>query len=143
MAVFKCKGMALSMTIASSLTPIGQIMSFDEGDVERQTFEADTLDNSQAGIIYGATGRVEPGKISGELFLDKNDSGQAGLVAFITTPSAASSVGQVTYASPAVGSGSLAPGTFTVVGASLGLTVALKEGLKAKFSLKLSGNVAL
>ena len=85
MATRPCKGTLLKATIASVLTPIAQVIGIDTGDIEGETYEADTLDNLSAGIPYAPTGRVEGGKTSGELFFDYNESSHAAYVALIGT----------------------------------------------------------
>ncbi|MGA2035878.1 MAG: hypothetical protein ABSG68_26825 [Thermoguttaceae bacterium] len=131
MSTRTCKGCALKATISGTLTAIAQIINFDLGDIEGETYEADTLDNASAGIPYAPTGRVEGGKVSGELFFDYNLGSHAGYVGLIGSGgvACAASFPQTTSFNAA----------FTAAGFGLGLTVALKEGLKGKFSIKISG----
>lgn len=126
-----CKGTVLEVTISTVLTPIAQVVSIDAGDVEAETFEADTLDNASPGIPYMNTGRVEPGKISGELFFDYSLASHIGFVGLITTPVSTPNAGKILFTNAQLMA-------FTAVGHSLGLTVALKDGLKGKFSMKLA-----
>lgn len=131
----RCKGTVLSLGVAGASAAIAQVISFELPEVETETFEADTLDNADPGIPYKPTGRVEGGSISGELFLDyaihtcftswlasppdfeNSDPAGEGSVAFVN------STGM----------------SFNFAGLSLGGTVALKDGLKGKFSAKLDG----
>jgi hypothetical protein len=123
----------LKITIATLLTPIAQVIGIDHGDIEEETYEADYLANASAGIPHAPTGRVEGGKTSGDLFFDYNDSSHAGYVALLGNHTApvpcALSFPQLTPFNVA----------FNAAGFGLGLTVALKEGLKGKFSIKHSG----
>lgn len=132
MAFVICKGTVLQQTISNVLTPVAQVISLDLPDSESETVEVDTLDNPSAGIPYIPTGRSEPGKCSGEIFLDPALAGHKSLLALITTP--ATCVWHIVFAD--VGHTCWA---FTGAGFSMGGTVALKEALKGKFSIKLSG----
>ena len=127
-----CKGTVLEVTIASVLTPIAQVISIDAGDLEAETAEVDTLDNSGPGIPYMNTGRVEPGKVSGELFFDSSLASHTGFIGLISTPVTTPNAGKILFTNAQ-------EMVFAAVGHALGLAVALKEGLKAKFSMKLSG----
>jgi hypothetical protein len=132
MAQLKCKGTKLQQSIASVLTDVAQIISLDLPEMEAETYEADTLDNALAGIPYAPTGRTEGGKCSGELFLDPALAGHKALIALLTTPALCNwaikfaDAGTTTW-------------PFSGAGLSLGGTVALKEGLKGKFGIKLNG----
>lgn len=132
MAQVPCKGTVLKQTIASVLVPVAQIISIDLPDMESETYESDTLDNAEAGIPYSPTGRVEGGKCSGELYLDPYLAGHKSLLALLTTP--ATCVWNIVFADA-----NHTTWPFTGAGFSMGGTVALKEGLKGKFSIKLSG----
>ncbi|MFZ5829820.1 MAG: phage tail tube protein [Planctomycetota bacterium] len=132
MSIVRCKGTALKQKIASVYTAVAQVISIDGPELESETFEADTLDNASAGIPYEHTGRSEGGKVSGELFFDPALAGHQAMLALITTP--ASQDWKLAFVDAAVTEAS-----FTGAGFSLSPTVALKEGLKAKFSIKLDG----
>ena len=56
----------LNQKIATAFTPVAQIISLDGPGMASETFEADTLDNTDAGIPYQSTGRTEGGSVSGE-----------------------------------------------------------------------------
>ena len=64
------KGTVLQQTVDETFVPIAQIISIGLDGMESETFESDTLDNTDAGIPYQATGRTEPGSLSGDLFFD-------------------------------------------------------------------------
>lgn len=132
MAIVKCKGTALAQQIGTVYTTVAQVISLDLPDMESETFESDTLDNSSAGIPYTPTGRTEGGSLSGELFYDPALSGHQELLTLLTTP--ADEEWQITFAD----SGS-STWTFTGAGFSFGGTVALNDGLKGSFSIKLDG----
>lgn len=127
-----CKGTVLQQTISSVLTPVAQVIGIDLPEMESETYESDTLDNSDAGIPYAPTGRTEGGSASGELFLDPALTGHKAMLALLTTP--ATCVWAIVFADVAV-----TTWTFTGAGLSMGGTVALKDGLKGKFGIKLSG----
>lgn len=132
MAKVKCKGTKLEQTIAAAYVAVAQIISLELPDCESETYEADTLDNASAGIPYEQTGRSEGGSCSGELFYDPALAGHKNLTELIRVPQ--SEAWKITFAD--TGASTL---TFTGAGFSFGGTVALNDGLKANFSIKLSG----
>lgn len=132
MAKIKCKGTVLKQQLGSTLTAVAQVISLSWSGAESQTYEADTLDNASAGIPYETTGRTEGGSLSGELFLDPALSGHQALLALLTTP--ADESWSLTFADVAPTSW-----TFTGAGFGMGATVALADGLKADFSIKIDG----
>ena len=134
MAVIKTKGTVFSMGLAGASAAIAQVISLDLPDVEVETFEADTLDNTNPGIPYKSTGRVEGGSIGGELFLDTTI--HTALTGFLAAPPNPSDSPQGTASVTFGGGGSM---SFYIAGISLGGTVGLKEGLKGKFTAKLDG----
>jgi len=132
MALIKCKGTALKQTISAVLTTVAQVISLDLPEAESETYEADTLDNTSAGIPYKHTGRSEGGSCSGELFYDPALAGHKALTELIRLPQ--SEAWQILFAD--VGASTW---TFTGSGFSLGGSVALNDGLKVSFSIKLDG----
>lgn len=132
MAKVKCKGTALKQQISAAYVAVAQIISLELPNMETETYEADTLDNADAGIPYEPTGRTEGGSASGELFYDPALAGHKNLLALITTPQAES--WQILFADTGASTW-----TFSGAGFSFGGTVALNDGLKANFSIKLSG----
>lgn len=132
MAKVPTKGTALKQTLATVLTAVAQVISIDLPDMESETYEADTLDNTDAGIPYESTGRTEGGSLSGELFFDPALAGHQALTALLTTP--ADESWTLTFADTGA-----TVWTFTGAGFSLGGTVALADGLKGNFSIKLDG----
>jgi hypothetical protein len=133
MAKVPCKGTALKITISMALTSIAQVISLDLAKPESETYDSSTLDNSTAFKTYDPTGYVEPGEISGELFYDPANSSQKALSALVAAPAA--NAGQILLAD--TGATTMA---FSATGFSLGATVAMNDGLKGEFKLKVSGN---
>jgi len=138
MSTFKSKGSVLSLTISAALTPIAQVLSLDVGPVESETYEADYLDNPVAGIPYATTGRVEPGKISGEFFLDLSNASHAGFMGLVNAPALSAGQLSLSGSSSSTRSGLM---TFTAAGYGAQITAALKDGVKAKLDIKLSSSV--
>ena len=158
----KSKGTILSVYTGAGYTAIAQVISLDLPEMETETYEADFLANTSPGIPYFPTGRTEGGKCSGELFFDPatyNGNGHSVLLTMltsapnvpfqasglpVTTPAAPTggwAFYTLTFANTDGGSGGTGPTTWNFIGAgfSLGGTVALKEGVKGKFSIKLYG----
>lgn len=157
----KSKGTVLSVYTGAGYTAVAQVISLDLPEMETETYDADYLGNTTVAIPYLPTGRTEGGKCSGEIFLDPasyNGNGHSVLLTMLTqTPAVPFSGGlpvttpaaptggwafwQITFANTDGGSGGTGPTSWTFVGAgfSLGGTVALKDGLKGKFSIKLCG----
>jgi len=139
MALIKSKGTSLAQEIGTVSTAIAQIISLDLPDFEAETYEADTLDNTDPGIPYEPTNRVEGGSIGGELFFDPALAGHQALLAILGDPSTLMSSDAnpeemiLTFAD----TGTTA-WTFTIAGFSFGGTVALNDGLKGTFSAKLN-----
>ena len=138
MALIKSKGTVLNLGIAGASAAVGQMISIDLPEMEVETFEADTLDNTNAGIPYKATGRIEGGSVGGELWLDPMVSSTA-IRGFLVsgaanlTPAAASNTASVVLGDESTTC------TFNTAGMSLGGAVALNEAVKGNFSAKLDG----
>jgi hypothetical protein len=132
MAKLKSKGTALHQLTGSTIyTAVAQIISLNGPDMESETFDADTLDNADAGIPYLPTGRSEGGSVGGELFYDPALSGHQDLLALITTPATES--WKLVYVDTE---------EWSFDGAGFGFsgpTVALGDGVKAGFSMKVDG----
>lgn len=132
MTKIKSKGTVLQQTLATVLTDIAQVIDLSGPDMEAQTAECDTLDNSNAGIPYMSTGRTEGGSLSGNLFYDPALAGHTHLLDLLKTPQ--SEAWKIKFADAATSAW-----TFTGAGFSFAPTVALADGLKASFSIKLDG----
>ena len=65
-----CKGTALETEIATVFTPVGQIISMDGPGPDVETYEADYLDQPNAGIPKKPTGRADGGSLNFQIFLD-------------------------------------------------------------------------
>lgn len=133
MTVLKCKGTNLQHEIASTLTTIAQVLSIDGPDPEVETFEADTLDNSGAGIPMKPTGRVSGGTVSFELFFDPALAGHQDLTDQITTP--ASTNWAIVFSDAT-------SWEFAGVFKGLSPAVDLADGLKASGEIELDGIVS-
>lgn len=131
------KGSSLSIGAGNAAAAIASLISLDGPEIESETFEADTLDNNTAGIPYLPTGRVEGGKIGGEVFL--SSANKAAVLSSIATMASSFNT---TNAVVSYGSGNSAI-TFSMALAGMGLSpsAALKDGVKAKLSAKVSGTV--
>lgn len=132
MAKIKCKGTALQQTVAAAYVTIAQVISLELPEAETETYESDTLDNTDPGIPYDNTGRVEGGSCSGELFYDPALAGHKNLLALITTPQ--DELWKIIFADTG-----LSTWTFTGAGFKFGAAVALNSGLKGSFAIKLDG----
>jgi hypothetical protein len=132
MSKIKCKGTSLKQEVGTVYTAIAQVISLELPQMESETFEADTLDNTSAGVPYAPTGRTEGGSVSGEMFFDPALAGHQALLDLLTTPAAQD--WQIVFADQA-----LTTWPFAGAGFSFGGTVALNDGLKGSFSIKLDG----
>lgn len=134
MAIVVCKGTKLQHSISSVLTDLAQIIGMDLPEAETETFESDTLDNSDAGIPYTPTGRSEGGSMSCELFLDPALAGHQELTDDIADPANRLPKDmKIIFANAGA-----TEWPFSAAGVGLGGTVALADGLKANASFKLS-----
>lgn len=132
MSKIKCKGTALAQTISSAYVTVAQVISLQLPDMESETYEADTLDNTDAGIPYEPTGRTEGGSLSGELFYDPALDSHKDLLELLRDPAA--EAWKITFADSGTSTW-----TFNGAGFGFGGTVALNDGLKGSFSIKLNG----
>lgn len=131
MTIVICKGTAIQQTVASTFVDVAQVIGLDGPGMESETFEADTLDNTDAGIPYQATGRTEGGSISGELFLDPALQNHNNLQYLLDNPG--DEAWKIIFANQGA-----TEWPFTGAGFSLNPTVALNDGLKASFGIKLT-----
>ena len=132
MAKLICKGSVLEQTVSSSFVAIAQMIGMSGPDMVSETYDADTLDNADAGILYEPTGRTEPGSLSGDLFLDPALAGHQNMMALLTAPEA--EAWKLKFADTAV-----TAWTFNGAGLSVSPTIALNDGLKASIAIKLNG----
>ena len=136
----RCKGTVVSQDLVSTYVTVASVISIDLPDMETETYEADTLDNTGAGILYQPTGRTEGGSMSGEIFYDPADGSHGELTAILTDPENSVTSGDNLHHWRIVFTNTGASQwTFDGAGFGMGGTVALNDGLKASFSVKLSG----
>ena len=131
MAKIKCKATKLQQDLASVLTDVAQVVSLDVSGSESETFDATALD-SGVGKEYAATGYSEGGTVSGEIFYDPALSGHQSMTDLIATP--ADETWKIIFADAAATEMS-----FTGAGFGFGVAVAMNDGLKGNFSIKVDG----
>jgi len=129
MAKIVAKGTVLQQEIASVFTPVAQIIGTDHQGAESETYESDTLDNTNAGIPYDPTGRTEGGSMDFELFYDPALAGHQAITDLVTTPAKCN--WKQIFADAA---NTELP--FTSAGVGVGISVALAEGVKMPVSLR-------
>ena len=129
MAKVRCKGTKLQQELAMVFTDVAQVISLNYTGAASETYEADTLDNADAGIPYEPTGRSEGGSVDGELFYDPDLAGHQAVTDLITTP--AKQNWKVIFAD----SGATEM-PFTSAGVGFDVAVVTNDGLKGSFSLK-------
>ena len=141
MAICICKGTALQQNVAATLTTVAQVISLDGPGMESESCEADTLDNSSAGIPYKTTGRTEGGSVSGELFLDPALQGHNNLQYLLDEPRLAgvAATTETEGWNLIFADSGTTEWPFNGAGFALSPKVALNDGLKASFSIKLDG----
>ena len=144
----KCKGTTLEQDIAgTTYVAIAQVIDIDLPDMEMETFEADTLDNTDAGIPYFATGRTEGGSFSANIFFDPKDTSHIEWMSYLSVTGVIDGAAaadreyevsmRLTFANPATPTAS--EWAWVCAGISMGATVALGDGLKASIGGKLKG----
>lgn len=127
------KGSVLSIEVATVLTPIAQLTSIDLPEAETETFESDTLDNTDAGIPHEPTGRTEGGSVGFEGFLDPALASHKILTNRLKSPLAPEG-GAITFADAGT-----TQWAFETAGTTLGGSIVLNDGVRFTGSLKLSG----
>ena len=132
MAQLKTKGSILEQSIATVFTAVAQIISIDLPKFASETYEADTIDNSNAGIPHKPTGRTEGDSLGFELFFDPALTGHKALLSLLTTPALQSWKVKFSDSGPTIW-------PFVGAGFSLGGKMDLKDGVKAQCSIKLDG----
>ena len=132
----KCKGTVFSQDLANtSYIAMAQVIDIDLPDMEMETFESDTLDNTNAGIKHSPTGRTEGGSFSANVFYDPTDPEHIAWLSYLSTTGLLSAMVVKCLITFAEGS----TWTFTCAGIGAGGTVALNDGLKMAISGKLDG----
>ncbi len=143
----KCKGTVLSQDLAGiAYIAVAQVIDIDLPDIEMETFEADTLGNTDAGIPYFATGRTEGGSFSANIFYDPKDASHIDWVSYLSTNSgtidgvtAADRAYEVSMLITFANLATESSWAWVCAGVSMGATVALGDGLKATIGGKLTG----
>jgi len=127
------KGTVLQEEISSVFTAVAQIISIDLPEGETETVEADTLDESGAGIPYEETGRTEGGSLSGEMYLDPALAGHQQFTDKLNDPLTNLPTNyKVIFADSGT-----TEWPFAAAGVSLGGQIVVNDLVKANFSLKL------
>jgi len=130
MAIYPGKGSSFSVDTGGGAAAVSQVITITPPEGENETFEADYLGNTDAGIPYKPTGRSEGGSASAELWLDT--SSHSGLIGMLASPK--TEAFSCTIAFPTGGL------SFNGAGISFGGgSVALNDGIKASLSVKLDG----
>lgn len=139
MAIIRGKGCSFEVEVASTLTEIAQVISIDLPEASAETFEADTLSNTNPGIPKKATGRVDGGSIGLEGFLDPVLSSFQILTDLLNTPVLAS-----TGDGFAIEFSDAADTNWAgiIAGLSLGGTVALNDGVKFNCTIEIDGSIS-
>jgi hypothetical protein len=134
----KCKGTVFSQDLANtSYVAMAQVIDIDLPDMEMETFECDTLDNTAAGIRHSPTGRTEGGSFSANVFYDPADTSHGEWLSYLSTTGLLTALVVkclITFADTGTSTW-----TFTCAGVGAGGTVALADGLKMSISGKLDG----
>lgn len=134
----KCKGTVLEQDLAgTTYVAVAQVLDIDLPDMEMETYESDTLDNSSAGIPHTPTGRTEGGSFSANVFYDPADTGHKEWLGYLSTtglPTALVVNCRITLADTGTSTW-----TFACAGIGAGGAVALGDGLKMSISGKLDG----
>lgn len=133
MAISKCKGSFLKLSIASTLTAIPHLIGFQHQGAASKSFRSTALDTVGAYEQKEMTGYSDAGNISAELFYDPAGAPHQAITDLIKTP--AKSVWQMGFAD--VGN---TVQDLSVAGVKFGTTVAMDDGLKASIELELEGD---
>lgn len=132
MAKIACKGTQFQQSVSEVLTDVAQVISLDVSGAESETYDSTTLDVDDAYKTYDPTGYTEPGSVDGELFYDPALVGHTTLVAPLAAPAATDYAIIYQTETPTLKE-------FTGAGLSFGATVAMDDGLKGSFSIKVTG----
>lgn len=138
MAKIAGKGSAFKVTISGTLTAVAAAIGIELPEQKMETFEADSLDNTDAGIPHQPTGRTEGGEAGVELFFDPSVASHSIFTTWLneTTFANMTKVCAITFGKTPAGTW-----TFDGVGVSLGGKIALNDGIKANVKVKLSKTI--
>lgn len=137
MAKLVGKGTVFNQYISTVYTAVAQIISITLPDVQSETYEADTLDNSDYGIPYEPTKRVEGGSFGMEVFLDPALAGHQSLIDVIENP-ISPAANTKTDMQLKFSDASATAWSFHAAGGSMGGSIQLSDGVKANFTWKVN-----
>jgi hypothetical protein len=126
------KGTVHKMEIATVLTAVAQVISIDLPEQKHETFEADSLDNTAAGIPHQATGRTERGELGLELFFDPALAGHAEYTSWLDDATPEEKDVQVIFTSTPAKTWQFD----NCPGCTLGAKIVLNDGVKATVKYK-------
>ena len=132
MAKIVGKGTVLQQTIAMSLVDIAQVIGVEYSGGASETYDGTSLDTSGAGREMPVTSVATPGAFDFDMFFDPALAGHQFITDEITTP--AENASKLIFADSGT-----TEWPFTRSGISLGLTVALDDGVKARCSFQCTG----
>lgn len=128
------KGTVTKMEIATVLTAVAQVISIDLPEMKMETFESDSLDNTDAGIPHTATGRTDRGELGMELFFDPALAGHAAITTWLDDATPDELDWSVVFTSTPAKTWLFA----NAPGCSLGGKIVLNDGVKATLKVKLN-----
>lgn len=138
MAKYKTKGVVLKKDIASTLTPVSQLISLSPPNKKSTSFAAATIDQADADPAKGRemSGWAESDGFDAEIFWDPILAVHAALNDDIDTP--VKSTFEIEFLGDGLASAS-SKMNFDCAGMTLGPTTPFEDGLKASISGELDG----
>ena len=130
------KGSVLKIDVATVLTAVSEVLSIDHDGAESENFKYTTL-ASGVGHLYLATGYSEPGNVNAEIFWLPTNGGHQQITDSLLAPATTAATqldGEITFADT---SSTTMP--FKIAGFSLGISIAMDDGVKSSVGMKLSG----
>lgn len=140
MAKLQGKGTLLKVEISSVYTTIAQVTDLSGPQSEVGTFNGTSLDGA-VGMEKYPTGFVDGGTLSGTMFLDPTNSTLQYLTDNITTPIRSSGADRDDAFKIIFPNSAATEWPFNGIIKTLGLTVALNDGIKSPFSIEVNGMV--
>ncbi len=132
MSIIKSKGSVLTLSGGGLMGAVGQVISFETSGEENEVFDSTTIDNANQYLVFTATGFVNPGEVSAEIFYDP--SLHSSVFTQLDTSPWANFTVAVSYGAGHAGSRSYACSQL-----SIGTSVATKDGVKMKLKMKRTG----
>lgn len=136
MARVPARGTLLKVTISASLTSIGQVTSLGIGDTMSQVVDTEALDDSSVTITKTNIGTVEQDDITADILYDPDSATHQFITDTIIVPANFPNAGSVVFADATPASA-----TFSAVGYGFGASVAVKDVLKGRITIKCNGPV--